>query len=289
VQVTFLGTSAAPSMPIPFCLCSACSLARRTRGKNLRRRSSILVNSDLLVDIGPDIATASFEYDISLIGVSVCLLTHSHEDHFDPEFIMCRHPEYGTVVSHYLLIAGSAETLKAVDAILDRRCAYGSIFDQDTQSALRLKPLCLVPFEPVTLGDYRVTPYPANHGNAYGSLVYSIEQGQQAIIYCTDTSVLSDSVWDHLLALRTQFNAVILDHTYGIGFCSTPGGHLASQDVAAYADRFRAEGLLKGDATVYATHLSHEGYLEHGELDEYAGKHGYRVAFDGLTLELDGE
>ena len=42
------------------------------------------------------------------------------------------------------------------------------------------------------------------------------------------------------------------------------------------------------DACVYATHISHESYLEHHELDEYASRHGYRVAFDGLTLTLDG-
>lgn len=289
MKVTFLGTSAAPSMPIPFCTCSVCSLARRTRGKNLRRRSSILVNSDLLVDIGPDTATASFEYSISLTGVSICLLTHPHEDHVDPEFIMCRHPEYGTVVPHDLLIAGSAETLKAVDAILSRRCAYGSIFDQDTQSALRLQSLSLIPFEPVRLGNYRVTPYPANHGFVQRPLVYVIEQGRQAIFYCTDTSVLSDAVWDHLLTHGTRFDAVILDHTYGIGYSSTPDGHLASQDVATYADRFRAEGLLEDDGAVYATHISHEGCLEHDEFDAYARGHGYRVAFDGMILELGGQ
>ena len=35
------------------------------------------------------------------------------------------------------------------------------------------------------------------------------------------------------------------------------------------------------------THKSHEGNLEHDALDEYARKHGYRVAFDGLRLLLD--
>ena len=61
----------------------------------------------LLVDIGPDIATASFEYRVSLAGISFCLLTHAHEDHFDPEFIMSRHEEYGTVLEKELLLTGS--------------------------------------------------------------------------------------------------------------------------------------------------------------------------------------
>jgi len=58
----------------------------------------------VLVDIGPDIATASFEHGVSLAGISICLLTHAHEDHFDPEFIMSRHEEYGTVVAQELLL-----------------------------------------------------------------------------------------------------------------------------------------------------------------------------------------
>ena len=71
MQITFLGTAAAPSMPIPFCICKVCKDARRVGGKNLRRRSSLMINDDLLVDIGPDIATASFEYGLSLAGVGL--------------------------------------------------------------------------------------------------------------------------------------------------------------------------------------------------------------------------
>lgn len=287
VRVTFLGTSAAPSMPIPFCACHVCSDARRVGGKNLRRRSSIYINDDLLVDIGPDIATASFEYNLTLVGINICLLTHSHEDHFDPEFIMCRHAEYGTAVSDDLLIVGSIEVLRAIDEIMSRRCDYGSIFDSDTQSALQMKLLSVAPFKPSMVGKYRITPYPANHGTDQGSLLFSIEQGNQAIFYGTDTSVLSEKVWEHLLCHRIRYDLVVLDHTYGVGLDSTPAGHLASGDVIAHTDRFRRDGLLKDNARIYATHISHEGNLEHHKLDEYAKENGYRVAFDGLRLVLN--
>ena len=107
------------------------------------------------------------------------------------------------------------------------------------------------------------------------------------MFYGTDTSVLSEEVWDHLQRQRTRYDAVILDHTYGIGFDSRPGDHLASRDVIAHASRFRESGLLKENGAVYATHLSHEGNLEHDELDEYARAHGYRVAYDGLKLGFE--
>lgn len=287
MKVTFLGTAAAPSMPIPFCVCQVCMDARIVGGKNLRRRSSVIINDDLLVDIGPDIATASFEHNLSLASTSVCLQTHTHEDHLDTEFIISRHAEYGTEISSDLVFVGSSETLRAVDAIVCQRCEYGSIFDPDTQAALKMNVLSVAPYETHAVGNYRVTGYPANHGTNQGYLLYSIEQGDHAVFYGTDTSVLSEEVWKHLLFHHTQYDLLVLDHTYGIGFDSRPADHLGSRDVIAHANRFRESGLLKDNGIVYATHISHEGNLEHGELDEYAEKHGYRVAFDGLKLLLE--
>lgn len=217
MQITFLGTAAAPSMPVLFCACQVCSVARRIGGKNLRRRSSLMINDDLLIDIGPDIATASFEHGLPLTDISVCLQTHPHEDHLDTGFILSRHAKYGTLVSGDLLLVGSGETLSEVDEIVRRTSEYGSIFAPETRSALRLNPRTIAPFEACTAGNYRVTGYPASH-----------------------------------------------------------------------AQRFRKSGLLKDPGTVYATHLSHEGNLEHDELDEYAREHGYRVAFDGLKLGFEG-
>ncbi|MDE0297950.1 MAG: MBL fold metallo-hydrolase [Candidatus Poribacteria bacterium] len=288
MQVTFLGTGAAPSMPIPFCTCRVCMNARRVGGKNLRRRSSIIINADLLVDIGPDLATASYEHNLFLANISVCLQTHAHEDHLDVEFIISRHTEYGTEVANGLLFVGSGETLRVVDEIVRRRCEYGSIFDPNTQAALKMNVLTVAPYETCTVGNYRATGYPANHATDQASLLYSIEQGDRAVFYGTDTSVLSEEVWEHLLSYRTRYDLIILDHTYGIGLESRPEDHLGSRDVIAHADRFRESGLLKDTGIVYATHISHEGNAEHDELDKNAGKYGYRVAFDGLRLVLDG-
>lgn len=95
MKIQFLGTSASPSTPLPFCQCPFCTIARKAGGKNLRRRSSIIINDDLLIDLGPDIMSSSYEYRIDLSVISVCLQTHPHEDHFDPELIISRHPDYG--------------------------------------------------------------------------------------------------------------------------------------------------------------------------------------------------
>lgn len=273
-------------MPILFCACRVCTDARRIGGKNLRKRSSLLINDDLMVDIGPVIAAASFQHQISLAGIGICLQTHPHADHLDIEFILSRHAEYGTTVSGELLLGGSDETLYAIDALVRQQSAYGSLFDPETQAALKLKTLSITSFEGYRIGDYRIIGYPANHGNDQGFLLYSIVRGDHAVFYGTDTSVLSEAVWAHLQQERVRYDVVMLDHTYGIGFESRPADHLAAKDVAAHADRFRACGLLKENGEVYATHLSHEGIMEHDALDEYASERGYRVAYDGLKLQL---
>ena len=50
--------------------------------------------------------------------------------------------------------------------------------------------------------------------------------------------------------------------------------------------KFKKRGLLKRNGEVYAIHISHEGALEHSEFDRYARKHGFRIADDGLTIEI---
>ena len=83
MKLTFLGTAAANAYPEPFCKCENCIMAREAGEKSLRKRSAALVNDDLLLDLGPDIMSASQIHDIPLLDVSYCLQTHPHADHLD--------------------------------------------------------------------------------------------------------------------------------------------------------------------------------------------------------------
>ena len=79
--VTFLGTAAANAYPEAFCRCDNCERARTLGGPSLRKRSAALINDDLLIDLGPDIMTASFMHGRPLSRVRYCLQTHAHADH----------------------------------------------------------------------------------------------------------------------------------------------------------------------------------------------------------------
>lgn len=284
MQVRFLGTSASPSMPLPFCTCEVCRTARHAGGQNLRRRSSLLIDERVLIDLGPDIVTASFAHDISLTEVHLCLQTHPHEDHFDPELIISRHAEYGTQTTTPLALGASQSTLEMMDTLIQRRCQYGSLFDPQTQQAFRLNVVEITPFERITIEPYHIVGYPANHARAHEALLYSIECGDRALFYGTDTAILFDEVWRDLVARGMRYDLFILDHTYGIGYATTD--HLAADEFIRHVERIAKHRLLKESGRIYATHLSHEGLLEHEEMQRYAHRHGYHIAHDGLTIRV---
>jgi phosphoribosyl 1,2-cyclic phosphate phosphodiesterase len=284
VTVHFLGTGASPAMPIPFCGCGPCRTARAVGGRNLRRRSSLLVDGALLVDLGPDVATASFDQGVGLESVRWCLQTHAHGDHFDPEFLMSRHPEWRTAPAPLSLFA-SRGTLDAMDSAVSQRCDYGSILDVAAQCALQLGIAEASAFTPIAVGNYTVIPYPANHGSDQGALLYSIDDGQHGLFYGTDTGVITDAVWRDVTTRGAQYDLVVLDHTYGIG-CRGGRDHLCAEEVANLTADLRATGILRREGLVLATHLSHEGMLEHDRLQEYASERGYQIAHDGMTVSL---
>ena len=63
MKITFLGTSADTAFPLPFCQCEVCTQARKLGGKNIRKRSSILINDDFLIDMGPDVVSSSLKHN----------------------------------------------------------------------------------------------------------------------------------------------------------------------------------------------------------------------------------
>ena len=90
MKVNFLGTIAAEGGPALFCNCRYCQEAARRGGKDIRTRSQILVNEDLLVDFPADTYLHKLRHGLDLSKVRYLLITHSHRDHFYPEDIFNR-------------------------------------------------------------------------------------------------------------------------------------------------------------------------------------------------------
>jgi len=282
--ITFLGTSAANAFPEAFCSCPNCIQARQLGGPSLRKRSALLVNADLLLDLGPDIMAASQSHSISLTGIRYCLQTHPHADHLDLSHLLSRSPEYGTTGTPVLDFFASPETLQKASETFTRDLASFSLLSPEAETQLRLKLHPIAPFEPFTFGAYRVIAFPANHTPQPGALLYAIESRGRALFYGTDTAALLEDTWQAFRRFQLHFDLVILDHTYGP---QQPGSdHLSAWEVIETVQRLRAEGVLKPGGRAFATHIAHEGNPAHPQLAAFAAQHGYEVAFDGLALEI---
>lgn len=284
MKVTFLGTAASNAFPEAFCKCQNCEQARALGGRSLRKRSSLLINDDLLIDLSPDLHTAAQMHGISLTEVHCCLQTHFHADHMDLSQLLSRSPGFGTVGAPVLHFYASEGTLQRGAATFERDLADYSLLDPEAEGLLNLKIHRLDPFNPMMIGAYRVTGYPANH--AYGSeaLLYSVEHNDKAIFYGTDTSVLFEETWQAFHQFDRHFDLVILDHTYG--WNQKGNDHLSANQFIEHIRRMREEGLLKPEGRAYATHISHESNPAYPELSQFARQNGYEIAWDGLVIEV---
>lgn len=284
MQLTFLGTSAANAFPEAFCSCKNCQQARLLGGPSLRKRSAALVNDDLLIDLGPDIMSAAQLHSRPLTGVRYCLQTHAHADHMDPTHLLSRSPGFGVVGAPLLHFYASPATLQAAARRLERDCAPDSLLDPASEARLNVQFHALEPLRSVQVGGYLVTPFPANHDPMVEPLLYAIQGGGRTLFYGTDTASLPEETWQAFEHLQLKFDLVVLDHTYGPD--EPASDHLNAAMVSQYVWRMRQEGFLAEDGRAFATHIAHEGNPPHPTLVEYASKHGYEVAYDGLTVKL---
>ena len=282
MQLTFLGTSAANAYPEPFCGCRNCRTARAEGGKSLRKRSAALVNEDLLIDLGPDILSASQMHQVDLTRVHYCLQTHPHADHMDLSHLLSRSPGYGVVGAPCLNFYASRATLERANQIFGRDLSGHGLFDLKAEEALNLKLHQVEPLQPFEVGPYRIIGFPANHAPGLGAMLYAIQMDRRSIFYGADTATLFEETWRAFHKHNLQFDLVVLDHTYGP---DEPGGdHLSAHQLVEHAERMREEGLLSDRGRVFATHIFHEGNPTHAELTDVASKHGYEVAYDGLVV-----
>jgi phosphoribosyl 1,2-cyclic phosphate phosphodiesterase len=280
--ITFLGTGAAEGYPNAFCRCANCERARTLGGPSLRKRSAALINDDLLIDLGPDIMTASFLHGRSLATVRYCLQTHAHADHLDPCLLLSRSPEWGVVGTPRLQFYASLATARRIDRMLEPDLAPASVLDPQVGERLNLEIQQIEALESFPVGPYRVTAFPANHDPTVDPLLYAIEADGRTIFYGTDTAPLPEDTWRAFHRHHMRFDVVILDHTYGAG--RSDSDHLNAQQFVEHVARLREEGRLSDHARVFATHLSPETIPPHPDLAEIAAHHGYDVAYDGLTV-----
>jgi len=271
MRLTFLGTAAAEGYPAIFCICDHCRKARLQGGKNLRLRSALLVNDDLLIDFGPDIEAAALRLNLSLWSVTTGLVTHAHMDHFfTGNFGMRGDAFTGRRPPPTMRLYGPRDVATILaDAEPDL-------------ATVHLESHTVHAFDTWKSAGYTITAYHAFHAvESLEALFYGVDDGQHAFLYASDTGSFPEDTRQALIG--RSFDLIILEETMGPGKYDQ---HLGFDSFLEQLGWMRTAGLLRPGGRVIAQHFSHSGNPLHAELEAIFNPHDVEVAYDGLVIEL---
>jgi phosphoribosyl 1,2-cyclic phosphate phosphodiesterase len=278
MKLTYLGTSAAEGFPAVFCNCKYCNEARRAGGRNIRTRSQALINDDLLIDLPADTYHHFLTNGIRGDRIGYLIVTHGHSDHFYPNELHMR----GGCYSHDM----ERQTLHILASDRVYRTCEGVIgsYEKSVRETYALHEG--VPFETVTLGDYRITPLPARHAPAEKAMMYLIEEGDKALLYAHDTGFFFEEVFAFLKDRGIRLRAVSFDCTnVNIPIADT-GSHMGFPNIARVIDRLTEIGAIDEGTKKIVNHFSHNGNPMQDYLEACASPLGCAVSYDGLTVEI---
>ena len=272
MHITLLGTSAAEGWPGLFCDCEACHQARALGGKNLRTRSSALIDGTLKLDLPPDTLHQVLRHNLNLRCLSALLFTHAHDDHCSPKELQYLGPHFITrPLVAPLPIYGSSSVIRLLENELK-------------PNELPITLNALVPWQVTRVGGYEVTPILARHDDSQICFNHIIrDEDGTTLLYATDTGWYRYETWEFLT--NFVFDGIVIEATKGMeegGY----EGHLAIPDVVRLCQMLRDGGNLRPDAPVVATHFSHWGGLMHHELEATLAPHGITPAYDGYSFTI---
>jgi phosphoribosyl 1,2-cyclic phosphate phosphodiesterase len=297
MRITFLGTGAAEAYPALFCNCKNCQRARELGGRNLRCRSSALVNEDLLIDFGPDTPAQSVRFNADLTKVENLLLTHSHVDHLFMHDV--RHRKVSSRIDGQLgmlTMWGNMDSVEAFNA--QARDVMMEEFGQDRKQAIRptreevidelgdfllMQTRVIKPHQSLDIGRYKVHTIHAHHKEPEVCLNFIIDDGKTHFLYGNDTGTWEATEWDFIESLGIKLDVIALDCT--VGLKPGGGGHHSNESFLATYAEFVSRGLLSPGARFFAHHFSHQWNMVHDDIVPFMAPHGVEVTYDGLVVE----
>lgn len=237
----------------------------------MRKRSSILIDQELLIDIPPDLYWSSISHGVKLTSLRSLLVTHSHEDHFCPQLLEYRGPGFSFTHLPMLTLFGDRAIMPLVEGAFAVEKA-------------RLRLRSISPYRQYGAAGYRIVPIPANHKTGIKgeiALNYIIQRGGRTILYASDTGPYYSEVLDFLL--KRRFDAIVIECTMGRKFYKH---HMNYETVLAFHQWAKGAGVIKKGGRFIATHFAHDGCGTYPTVSGIFRPHGITVAYDGLSVQI---
>lgn len=276
MKFQYLGTAAAEGFPALVCTCENCLRARNLGGRAFRTRSQAIIDGKLLIDFPPDTLLHTHLYDIDLIGVTDCIITHNHSDHLYATDIKMFCPGFAHVPEGWhMTFHGSSKVGEEIIPALAGKLTTMNVVSFEEISEFVPKKVC----------GYTVTPLKAIHAPRTGPVFYQISDGEKTILYANDTYYFDDSVWDYWEKTKPYFDMVSLDCTHA---CSpSSAGHMNLEYNAKIRERMLKDGLADENTKFVCHHFSHNGL--NSVYDDFvliAQKEGFLVSYDGMIINV---
>jgi len=279
MTIRFLGTAAAEGIPAVFCNCALCVKVKSLKGKDLRTRSQLLVNENILIDLPPDTYFHKLNEGLDLSQIKHVLITHAHPDHLAPSELRLRTAPYAYNLQESLLhFYGSRVAIKRVKSVIGKHL----IKSIQGVSLQRIKP-----YQTIALADISVTALPAVHTKGEDCFIFLLDEKStgKTFLQFNDSGILPDSVYQYLKTKAIMLDAIAFDCTYGY-FEKGAGRHMGALDADHERARMKNLGILNPDCQFILTHFSHNNGLLHDELQEKVRPLNFTVAWDGMELNI---
>lgn len=285
----FWGTSAAESVPAPFCRCPNCENARRVGGKEIRLTSCFRLTDSIMLDLGADAVVQSMKYgEISMVNHVV--ITHTHVDHLNSHMMMQsmwaqEKPEYrhrGTL--HYYLtdqafaiieewrntpwvLKGRLREFEEKGYVAFHKWEYGQRYE---------------------IEGIGFTPLRGNHRGSIGEHtampLIELPDGR-TLFYGLDSATYFPETLEALKGRHVDL--YISENAVGCLKNAEPHpSHMRLCDVYELAKTLVSQGTLDQSSTLYLTHINHRsGHAENeAAVQEMQFPVKTVVAYDGLKI-----
>lgn len=280
MKITVLG-SGGFAYPLVFCNCNNCKKAKALGGKNIRKRASILINDELLIDLTPDCQTAINMYKKDMSNVKYLLQTHTHLDHFDINHFTTLDYKYSSIKKDYLTLLCSKLCLEDIQKKVSQYDKM-NLFDNDYLNKIKLKTKTVNHGEEIKIDTYTIKAIYTSHDENIGAQLYLIKQNGKTLLYATDTPPITQTTLKELKG--EKIDCLFLDESFGLQEYTY--SHLNIKAFDSYVKTLKQNNILNNSCLIYATHITHDGNPPHEELKKILNKYNYSPAYDGLELEI---
>lgn len=285
----FNGTAASEGFPAVFCECKYCRKAKELGGKNIRTRSSCLINEEYLIDFPPDTYMHTLYGSLKLSNVKHVIITHHHKDHFAPDDLFRSYPPFAYPDENSILhIYGNEMVYEKY-----KQAAEGYM---TAHAEKHLKFILVYQSKWFAAGLVNILPLKADHGRPNENcFIYIINVDDKNLLYGHDTGYFPSEIWDTLEALKDfKLDGVILDCTNGnqliLDVTSEKSGyesyHMGVFTNIKVRERLLELGIADEETVFIITHFSHNTNPIYDDIAKIAEENGFIAAYDGMRIEI---